>query len=193
MAVDANVVIFSRIREEIMLGRTVRVATETGSKRAMTTVIDSQVTTLIAAVILYEIGTSAVKGFAYTFMVGIIVSIFTAVFITQLYVKLIAQSDKFARKSFFGIKADNTATFHIGKTIGFMDKRKVFYCISAAILIAGLAFGCIRGLNYGIDFTGGTMMQLDMNKQVKISGGESDKSLTSWIRKSSIQVKIIRK
>lgn len=169
MAVDANVVIFSRIREEITLGRTVRVATETGSKRAMTTVIDSQVTTLIAAVILYEIGTSAVKGFAYTFMVGIIVSIFTAVFITQLYVKLMASSDKFAKKSYFGVKEDNTATFHISKTIGFMGKRKIFYCISAGILIIGLGFGVIRGLNYGIDFTGGTMIQLDMGKQVKIS------------------------
>lgn len=169
MAVDANVVIFSRIREEIMLGRTVRVATETGSKRAMTTVVDSQVTTLIAAVILYEIGTSAVKGFAYTFMIGIIVSIFTAVFITQLYVKLMAQSDKFAKKSVFGIKNDGSASFHIKNTIPFMSKRKVFYCISAGILIIGLAFGCIRGLNYGIDFTGGTMMQLDMGKQVKIS------------------------
>ena len=169
MAVDANVVIFSRIREEITLGRTVRVATETGSKRAMTTVVDSQVTTLIAAVILYEIGTSAVKGFAFTVMVGIIVSIFTAVFITQLYVKLMAGSDKFAKKSFFGIRDDNTATFHITKTIGFMDKRKIFYCISAGILIIGLAFGVIRGLNYGIDFTGGTMIQLDMGKQVKIS------------------------
>ena len=169
MAVDANVVIFSRIREEITLGRTVRVATETGSKRAMTTVIDSQVTTLIAAVILYEIGTSAVKGFAYTFMVGIIVSIFTAVFITQLYVKLMASSDRFAKKSYFGVKDDNTATFHISKKIGFMDKRKIFYCISAGILIIGLGFGVIRGLNYGIDFTGGTMIQLDMGKQVKIA------------------------
>ena len=168
MAVDANVVIFSRIREEIVLGRTVRVATETGSKRAMTTVIDSQVTTLIAAVILYEIGTSAVKGFAYTFMVGIIVSIFTAVFITQLYVKLMASSDKFAKKSYFGIREDNTATFHLSKTLPIMDKRKIFYCISAGILIIGLAFGMIRGLNYGIDFTGGTMIQLDMGKQVKI-------------------------
>ena len=168
MAVDANVVIFSRIREEIVLGRTVRVATETGSKRAMTTVIDSQVTTLIAAVILYEIGTSAVKGFAYTFMVGIIVSIFTAVFITQLYVKLMASSDKFAKKSYFGIREDNTATFHLSKTLPIMDKRKIFYCISAGILVIGLAFGMIRGLNYGIDFTGGTMIQLDMGKQVKI-------------------------
>lgn len=169
MAVDANVIIFSRIREEIMLGRTVRVATETGSKRAMTTVVDSQITTLIAAVILYEIGTSAVKGFAYTFMIGIIISIFTAVVITQLYVKLMAQSDRFAKKSLFGIKADNTASFSIKNTIHFMNKRKVFYCISAGILIIGLAFGLIRGLNYGIDFTGGTMIQLDMGKQVKIA------------------------
>ena len=178
MAVDANVVIFSRIREEIMLGRTVRVATETGSKRAMTTVVDSQVTTLIAAVILYEIGTSAVKGFAYTFMVGIIVSIFTAVFITQLYVKLMAQSEKLAKKSVFGIKKDGSASFHIKNTIHFMSKRKVFYCISAGILIIGLAFGCIRGLNYGIDFTGGTMMQLDMGKQVKIS--QVEKSIKEY-------------
>jgi len=178
MAVDANVVIFSRIREEITLGRTVRVATETGSKRAMTTVIDSQVTTLIAAVILYEIGTSAVKGFAYTFMVGIIVSIFTAVFITQLYVKLMAGSDKFAKKSFFGIKEDNSATFHISKTLPIMEKRKIFYCISAGILIIGLAFGVIRGLNYGIDFTGGTMIQLDMGKQVKIE--QVDKAIKDF-------------
>ena len=178
MAVDANVVIFSRIREEIVLGRTVRVATETGSKRAMTTVIDSQVTTLIAAVILYEIGTSAVKGFAYTFMVGIIVSIFTAVFITQLYVKLMAGSDRFAKKSFFGIKEDNSATFHLTKTIHFMDRRKIFYCISAGILILGLGFGVIRGLNYGIDFTGGTMIQLDMGKQVKIS--QVDKAIDEF-------------
>ncbi|MCR5034911.1 MAG: protein translocase subunit SecD [Clostridia bacterium] len=178
MAVDANVVIFSRIREEITLGRTVRVATETGSKRAMTTVIDSQVTTLIAAVILYEIGTSAVKGFAYTFMVGIIVSIFTAVFITQLYVKLMAGSDKFAKKSFFGIKEDNSATFHFSKTLPIMEKRKIFYCISAGILIIGLAFGVIRGLNYGIDFTGGTMIQLDMGKQVKIE--QVDKAIKDF-------------
>lgn len=172
MAVDANVVIFSRIREEITLGRTVRVATETGSKRAMTTVVDSQVTTLIAAVILYEIGTSAVKGFAYTFMVGVIVSIFTAVFVTQLYVKIMAQSEKLAKKSIFGIRKDGTASFSIRNTIHFIDKRKVFYCISAGILIVGLAFGVVRGLNYGIDFTGGTMIQMDMGKQVKIADVE---------------------
>jgi len=178
MAVDANVIIFSRIREEIMLGRTVRVASETGTKRAMTTIVDSQITTLIAAVILYEIGTSAVKGFAYTFMISIIVSIFTAVVITQLYVKLFAQTERFQKKTFFGVRKDNTAVFALKKTLPFMSKRKVFYCISAGILIIGLAFGLIRGLNYGIDFTGGTMIQMDMGKQVKIS--EVEKAISKY-------------
>lgn len=169
MAVDANVVIFSRIREEISLGRTIRVATETGTKRAMTTVIDSQVTTFIAAIILYEIGTSSVKGFAYTFMIGIFVSIITAVVVTQLYVKLMAQSDKLSKPSFFGIGKEGRASFSIDKTIPFMSKKKVYYLITAAILVIGLVCGLTRGVNYGIDFTGGTMIQMDMGKQVKIS------------------------
>ncbi|MDD6191225.1 MAG: protein translocase subunit SecD [Firmicutes bacterium] len=169
MAVDANVVIFSRIREEISLGRTIRVATETGTKRAMTTVIDSQVTTFIAAIILYEIGTSSVKGFAYTFMIGIFVSIITAVVVTQLYVKLMAQSDKLSKPSFFGIGKGGRASFSIDKTIPFMSKKKVYYLITAAILVIGLVCGLTRGVNYGIDFTGGTMIQMDMGKQVKIS------------------------
>lgn len=169
MAVDANVVIFSRIREEIVAGKTVRVAAQTGFKRAMSTVIDSQVTTLIAAVILYQVGTSAVKGFAFTFMLGIIASIFTAVVVTQLYVGILSDSRKYAKKSFFGIKEDNTATFNINKDLHFIRHRKVFYIISVVILVIGLVFGVVRGLNYGIDFTGGTMIQMDMGKQVKIS------------------------
>lgn len=172
MAVDANVVIFSRIREEITKGRTVRVAVQTGFKRAMSTVVDSQVTTLIAAVILYQIGTSAVRGFAFTFMIGIIVSIFTAVVITQLYVGLISESKKLGKKSYFGIKEDNTATFNINKELHFIKHRKVFYIISVAILVVGLVFGLVRGLNYGIDFTGGTMIQMDMGKQVNVSDVE---------------------
>ena len=172
MDVDANVVIFSRIREEIESGKTVRVAVQTGFKRAMKTVVDSQVTTLIAAVILYQIGTSAVKGFAFTFMIGIIVSIFTAVVVTQLYVGIISESRKFSKRSFFGIRADNTAVFTIRKELHFIRHRKVFYIISVIILVAGLVFGLVRGLNYGIDFTGGTMIQMDMGKQVKVTDVE---------------------
>lgn len=169
MAVDANVIIFARIREEIMSGKTVRVAMQMGFKRAMSTVIDSQVTTLIAAVILYEIGTSSVKGFAWTFMIGIIVGIFTAVVVTQIYVNVMSESRFFSKKSVFGIKKNNEATFHIKKELHFMKHKKIFYIISAVIMAAGLGFGLVRGLNYGIDFTGGTMIQMDMGKTVSIS------------------------
>lgn len=169
MAVDANVIIFARIREEIASGKTVRVATQMGFKRAMSTVIDSQVTTLIAAVILYEIGTSSVKGFAWTFMIGIIVGIFTAVVITQLYVNMMSESKLLAKKSLFGIKKNNRATFHINKDLHFMKYKKVFYAISIIIIAAGLGFSLVRGMNYGIDFTGGTMIQMDMGKTVPIS------------------------
>ena len=172
MAVDANVIIFSRIREELMAGRSVRVASETGYKRALTSIIDSQVTTLIAAVILYEVGTSSVKGFAFTFMVGIIVSIFTAVIITQLYVGLFAQSKSTAKPSFFGMRKDGKPGMTFNGTIRLIDKRKIFYCISICILVLGLVFGVAKGLNFGIDFTGGTMIQMDMGKQVKIADVE---------------------
>ncbi len=166
MAVDANVIIFARIREEISAGKTIRVATQEGFKRAMATVIDSQVTTLIAAVILYEIGTSSVKGFAWTFMIGIVVGIFTAVVVTQLYVGIMADSRKFAKNSMFGIKKNGMAAFHIKKELHFIRYRKIFYIISVVILALGLVFGVARGLNYGIDFTGGTMIQMDMGKEV---------------------------
>lgn len=172
MAVDANVVIFSRIREEIVEGKTIRVAVQHGFKRAMSTVIDSQVTTLIAAVILYEIGTSSVKGFAWTFMIGIIVSIFTAVVVTQLYVGIFADSRKFSKKSFFGINKDNKASFSFDKQLHFIKYKKIFYIISIAIMVIGLAFGVVRGLNYGIDFTGGTMIQMDMGQKVEIADVE---------------------
>lgn len=172
MAVDANVVIFSRIREEIAAGKTIRVATQQGFKRALSTVIDSQVTTLIAAVILYEIGTSAVKGFAWTFMIGIIVSIFTAVVVTQLYVNLFANSRKFSKKTFFGIRKDGKASFSFDREMHFMRYKKIFYIISIVIMVVGLAFGVVRGLNYGIDFTGGTMIQMDMGKKVDVSDVE---------------------
>lgn len=109
MAVDANVIIFARIKEENASGKSLRVAVEAGFKRAMGTIIDSQVTTVIAAVVLYQMGTGSVKGFALTLLIGIIASIFTAVIVTQLYLKLFAQSKAFGRKpELFGLKAKST-------------------------------------------------------------------------------------
>jgi SecD/SecF fusion protein len=169
MAVDANVVIFSRIREEIINGKTIRVATQMGFKRALSTVVDSQLTTLIAAVVLYQVGTSSVKGFALTLMIGIVVSIFTAVVITQLILRILCESKKWSQKKYFGIRRDGQAIFSLNREFRFIEKRKVFYMISLGIIVIGLLIGGIRGLNYGIDFTGGTMMQIDMGKRVSQS------------------------
>jgi len=166
MAVDANVIIFARIKEEIAQGKTIRVAVDQGFKHALTTVLDAQITTLIASVVLYEIGSTSVKGFALTLMIGIIVSIFTAVVITQLFIGLVAGSNKFAKNKYFGVNEDGTPKSILKKEFKFINNRKIFYSISVVIIVVGLVFSVVRGFNYGIDFTGGTMIQVDMGKTV---------------------------
>lgn len=166
MAVDANVVIFTRIKEEIVNGKSIRVATQTGYRRALTTVIDSQVTTLIAAIILYQIGSTSVKGFAWTLMIGVICSIITAVFVTQIYLNLLSGSRRFGQNKFFGIKPDGTPALAIKKQFHFIKHRKIYYIVSIIIILAGLVTLGVKGFNYGIDFTGGTKMQFDMGKQI---------------------------
>ncbi len=103
MAVDANVIIFARIREEITNGKTIRVAVNTGFKRALSTIIDSQLTTVIAGVVLYQLGSGPVKGFALTLLIGIVASIFTAVVVTQLYLDLVAENKKLATNKNFAV------------------------------------------------------------------------------------------
>ncbi len=167
MAVDANVIIFSRIKEEIISGKSVRAAVESGSKRAIGTVLDSQITTIIAAIVLYQIGTSTVRGFALTLMIGIVTSIFTAVFVTQIYVKLLAGSRKFGTNKYFGVREDGTAKFSIKKEFDFIKYKKFYYLLAAVIIVAGLVVSAVSGMNYGIDFTGGTMIQLDFGEKVE--------------------------
>lgn len=104
MAVDGNVIIFSRVREEIQNGKTIRVAAASGFHRALATIIDSHVTTMIAGVVLYQLGSGPVKGFALTLMIGILASLFTAVVVTQIFVEVIAETKIFAKKKYFGIK-----------------------------------------------------------------------------------------
>ncbi|MBQ6900480.1 MAG: protein translocase subunit SecF [Firmicutes bacterium] len=168
MAVDANVIIFARIKEEISAGKTIRVAVDAGFKNALTTVLDAQITTLIAAVVLYEVGTTAVKGFALTLMIGIVFSIFTAVIVTQLFISLLANSKKFAKNKYFGVNEDGTPKQLLNKTFTFIRHRKIYYIVSISIIVIGLVFAMIGGLNYGIDFTGGTNIQVEMGKQVDI-------------------------
>ena len=172
MAVDANVIIFARIKEEICAGKSIRVAVDAGFKNALSTVLDAQITTLIAAVVLYEVGTTSVKGFALTLMIGIIISIFTAVVITQLFISLLANSLKFAKNKYFGVNEDGTPKQMVNKTFSFIKHRKVFYIVSVTIIVVGLLWSVVFGMNYGIDFTGGTTIQVDLGKQVAIEDVE---------------------
>ncbi|MCI8284069.1 MAG: protein translocase subunit SecD [Firmicutes bacterium] len=117
MAVDANVIIFARIKEEVRKGKTIRVATTQGYKRALATVIDSQVTTLIASIALYEFGSGDVRGFALTLMIGIILSIFTATVVTNIYLQIFAESKTFGTKKFFGIKMEKPAKTEVKEAV----------------------------------------------------------------------------
>lgn len=176
MAVDANVIIFSRIKDEIGNGKTIRVAVSEGFSHAVVTVLDAQITTLIAAVVLYEIGSTTVKGFAITLMIGIIASIFTAVVISQILIGLIANSKHFSKNKYFGCNEDGTPKRLIRKQFNFIRNRRIFYIISGTVIAVGLIFAVAKGFNYGIDFTGGTMMQFDMGKKVDTTVLEKDLS-----------------
>ena len=184
MAVDANVIIFSRIKEEIAKGKTTRVAVSEGFRHSITSVLDAQVTTLIAAVVLYLVGSTVVKGFAITLMIGIVASIFTAVVVTQILVSLLAESGKFNEKKYYGVNEDGTPKSFIKKEFKFIKNRKIYYAISIAFIVIGLAVGLIRGFNYGIDFTGGTMIQLDMGQTVDTE--EVKDALSSFELKPSV-------
>ncbi|MBQ6388301.1 MAG: protein translocase subunit SecF [Mogibacterium sp.] len=170
MAVDSNVIIFTRIREEIAKGKSVRVAVDMGYRAALGTVVDAQTTTLVAAFVLYLFGTTSVKGFALTLMIGTVMSVITAVLITQLFVNLIAESKKFGTYSMFGMKEDGSGPKRMVTDFKFkfIENRKKFFAVSACVIIIGLAFGLFRGFNYGIDFTGGTMMQIELGQEVEI-------------------------
>ena len=184
MAVDANVIIFCRIKEEICAGKTIRVAVDAGFKNARATVLDAQITTLIAAVILYLVGTTSVKGFALTLMIGIVISVFTAVIITQLFVSLLASSKKMSKNKYFGVNEDGTPKQLIYKEFKFIKHRKIYYIFSASVIALGLLFMIFRGMNYGIDFTGGTKIQVDLEKQVPIE--EVEKAIEQYKLNPSI-------
>ncbi len=171
MAVDANVIIFARIREELGQGRSIRMAVDQGFRHALVTILDSQITTFIATVILYEFGSATVKGFALTLMISIFVSILTAVVVTQLFVGTLADSPKM-KPAYLGCNEDGTPKHAFNRNFKFIEHRKIFYIISAAVIITGILFMGFRGFNYGIDFTGGTMIQMDLGKKVPIASVE---------------------
>jgi len=153
MAVDANVLINERIREELSLGKSLRSAISNGYSRAFTAILDSNITTLFAAGILITIGTGAIKGFGVTLTIGIIASMFTAIVVTRTMLEV-----------FLGlgiIKNSLPMLKLIGETkFDFISKRRLFYFISLAVIITGLVFYFKKGKEiYGIDFAGGQVQE----------------------------------
>lgn len=167
MAVDANVIIFARIREEIGAGKTVRSAIETGFQKALSAIVDGNVTTLIAALVLAIKGSGTVKGFAYTLALGIVLSMFTALVVTRLILKaLYAIGLKDAK--YYGTSKET-------KTVDFLSKRKVFFACSIAVIVLGFVFMGVNSassgkvLNYSLDFIGGTSMDVTFNEDMTLS------------------------
>ena len=164
MAVDANCIIFTRIREELATGKTVASAIDNGFSKAMSAIIDGNVTTLIAALVLYLKGSGTVKGFAMTLGIGIVLSMFTALFITKLLMK-----------AFCALGMTNTSMYGIQKerkTINFIGNWKKYVVISGAVVVicvAGLVVRAASGgplFNYSLDFAGGNSTSVDLSKTV---------------------------
>ena len=167
MAVDANVIIFSRIKDEVADGKTIRVAVSSGFRKAVGTVLDAQLTTLIAAVVLYQLGTGPVRGFALMLIIGILVSLFTAMAITNIYLRTFAEIPYLIKSGLFGVKeGGGEQRTMLPKFFHFIKSRKIFYIVSVVIIVIGLSLGFGRGFNLGIDFTGGTMLQIEFGKTV---------------------------
>jgi SecD/SecF fusion protein len=150
MSVDANVLIYERIREELRAGKGIKLAIADGYKGSYSAIIDSNVTTLLTGVVLYIFGTGPIKGFATTLVIGILTSLFCAIFITRLiYERLLQKNTTLS----FSIRI--TANFLKNTNYDFMGKRKIFYGISLFIIFIGIVSLFTRGFNQGIDFAGG--------------------------------------
>ena len=150
MSVDANVLIYERIREELTSGKGIRLAIKDGYSNAYNAIIDANVTTLLTGLILYTFGTGPIKGFATTLIIGILTSLFSAIFITRLVISRRLNKNKEVK---FSTKLTEGAFKNTA--IDFLGKRKRFYILSAVIILLGIGSLITKGLNYGVDFVGG--------------------------------------
>nr|MBC7611988.1 protein translocase subunit SecDF [Pseudopedobacter sp.] len=161
MAVDANVLIYERIREELGLGKSLKVAISDGYKHAMPSILDSQVTTLITGIILYVFGSGPIQGFATTLMIGIITSLFSAILISRLIFEWMLKKE-------MNIKFSNPWSDHTFKNANFpfVKKRKIFYLLSGTFITLGIISIIIRGFSFGVDFKGGRTYVVRFEKAV---------------------------
>ena len=180
MAVDANVIIFARVREEIAAGTSVRTSLRNGFHKALSAIVDGNVTTLIAAIVLQFKGSGTIKGFAQTLALGIVVSMFTALFITRIIIFSFYE---------FGIRDVKyyAKKQKERKTINFLGKRNICFAISLALILLGFAAMGIQGakgngsLNYSLEFKGGTATNVTFDKDYSIK--EIDSQIVPVVEK----------
>ncbi|MFB1080563.1 protein translocase subunit SecDF [Jeotgalibacillus sp. JSM ZJ347] len=173
MAIDANIITYERMKEELRIGRSVRDAWKKGSSSSLLTIVDANVTTMLAGIVLFTFGTSSVKGFATMLLISIVTSFITAVFGTRLFMSLWIRS-KFLdqRKGWFGVKKSGILEYNEEEEpdsldlptkfdrFDFVKVRKKFFVLSAILLLAGLAVLLVFRLNLGIEFTEGSRMEV---------------------------------
>jgi SecD/SecF fusion protein len=159
MAVDANVLINERMREELKAGRPLFTAVRNGYHKAFSAILDSNLTTLIAAFLLFQFGTGPIRGFAVTLSIGLIASMFTAIFVTRAIFELLLYTKK--------IKSIHMLSFIKQTKIDFIGKRRIYYAISLLIIIMGLFVFFAKGKSvYGVDFAGGQVQEYKFQKPI---------------------------
>ncbi|RKM56482.1 protein translocase subunit SecD [Butyrivibrio sp. X503] len=172
MAVDANVLVFARIREEIASGKAVDEARKSGYHKALSSILDGNITTLIVAIVLRAGGTGPIKGFAETLMLGIILSMFTALVVTRVITNI-----------FYGLGLQSPVLYGKAKPVkvfDFVGKRKLFYAISCIVIAIGIAFMAVNSsqgkgaFNYSLDFVGGTSTNVTFDKEYTVAEIEND-------------------
>jgi SecD/SecF fusion protein len=162
MAVDTNVLIFERIREELGLKKPVGASIAAGYKKAFTTILDSNLTTLITAIILYNVGSGPVRGFALTLSIGIVASMFTGIFVTHAIFDLLLAQGRLQGLNMLHFLAKTPS-------INFLKYRKICYAASAAVILVGLGAFVMRGQSmYGVDFSGGSLQEYRFGKPVGV-------------------------
>ncbi len=161
MSVDANVLINERIREELMAGKNIRMAVSDGYKNALSAIVDGNLTTLITGIILFILGSGPVKGFATTLVIGIITSMFAAIFITRLVFEMMLDRQSVLT---FSTRLSTGAFKNIN--LDYIKHRKKFYILSAVIILIGVGSLIVRGLDEGVDFAGGRNYIIQFDKPV---------------------------
>lgn len=175
MAVDANILIFERLKEELRAGKSLRSAIDAGFKRAFSAIRDSNICTSITCIVLLSLGTASVRGFALTLLIGVIVSLFSAITVTRTLLYLLVDAGIGNNPALFGLnvrslRATDTSGGRSGLNI--IGRRRYFYLLSALIIVPGLIFVGLRGLKPSIEFTGGTQMHVKYNQPVTQSAVE---------------------